>query len=254
MKPDQAAKERPILFRAPMVRAILAGTKTQTRRVVKQHKAFEEWGVKGPDDAYDATTDDDGQGFFLVAGDHGYAGPVPCPYGQPGDRLVVRETWQYAGFTDDGEPFIAYKADGARKLCDTSPLEWADRIEDVFANLSEPSNYNIDQRAADRKWRPSIHMPRWASRIKLEIVSVRVERLNDISEADALAEGIAGDSFEFHGQPFFRDYRLTDAEAETQPALTTARDSFYSLWESINGHGSWDVNPWVWVVEFRRLP
>jgi len=234
MPADQAAKERPILFSAPMVRAILAGTKTQTRRVVKQHKAFEEWGVKGPDDAYDATTDDDGQGFFLVAGDHGYAGPVPCPYGQPGDRLVVRETWQYAGFTDDGEPFIAYKADGARKLCDTSPLEWADRIEDVFANLSEPSNYNIDQRAADRKWRPSIHMPRWASRITLEIVSVRVERLNDISEADAHAEGT----------PHSMQYA----------SGRLASENFAHLWESINDAGSWDANPWVWVVEFRRLP
>ena len=224
MPADQAAKERPILMSAPMVRAILAGTKTQTRRVVKPHKAFEEWGVKGPDDAYDATTDDDGQGFFLVAGDHGYAGPVPCPYGQPGDRLVVRETWQYAGFTDDGEPFIAYKADGARKLCDTSPLEWADRIEDVFANLSEPSNYNIDQRAADRKWRPSIHMPRWASRITLEIVSVRVERLCDMDGEDARAEGVA------------------------------CHADFRDLWQSINGPGSWAANPWVWVVEFRRLP
>lgn len=168
-------KERPILFSGPMVRAILSGAKTQTRRVVKGVAL--EWLAEGFTPEFVASPDN-----------------YVCPYGQSCDRLWVRETfWQPR---DKSETL--FKADGAILGCG--------------------------------KWKPSIHMPRWASRITLEIVSVRVERLNDISEQDARAEGA--------------------------PPLdaTGYRGGFFHLWQSINGHDSLDANPWVWVVEFRRLP
>lgn len=233
MPADQAAKERPILMSAPMVRAILAGTKTQTRRVVKQHKAFGEWGVNGPDDAYDATTDDDGQGFFLVAGDHGYAGPVPCPYGQPGDRLWVRETWSpdFANYYPHDRAF--YAADKHHQV----DIEVRDGVRGIYSPESRVF--------VPFKWRPSIHMPRLASRITLEIVSVRVERLQDISEADAKYEGIA--PLPHHDGRWMSEH----AKGLNFPSAVAA---FRTLWESINGPGSWAANPWVWVVEFRRLP
>jgi len=165
-------KERPILFSGPMVRAILEGRKTQTRRIVKP-QPLRDRGVMAFND-----------------GEHPQ---MRCPYGKPGDRLWVRETW-----CPDVEPYtFRYKADG------DEPLE---------------------------RWRPSIHIPRWASRITLEVVSVRVERLQNISEDDALAEGI------------------TLVERGTSPV-----DQFNKLWESINGPGSWEANPWVWVVEFKRI-
>ncbi len=162
-----------------MVRAILEGRKTQTRRIVKsRYKDRFGWGTAQP----------------LILGDEEcFNSRYKCPYGKPGDRLWVRETW-----CPDVEPYtFRYKADG------DEPLE---------------------------RWRPSIHIPRWASRITLEVVSVRVERLQNISEDDALAEGI------------------TLVERGTSPV-----DQFNKLWESINGPGSWEANPWVWVVEFKRI-
>lgn len=227
-------KERPILFSGAMVRAILSGQKTQTRRVVKHrwpHLWQEPWYATG------CVLDDlPGQtGAFMEfrhrsQDEAGFSGSpastlVPCPYGQPGDRLWVREC-----FADE--------AGGTRKFA------------------GEHIYYRADGDGVDLqggRWKPSIHMPRWACRIVLEIVSVRVERLQDISESDALAEGILADSFEHNGQRYFRDYRLTDAEASTQPALTCPRESFRSLWESINDPESWQANPWVWVVEFKKV-
>jgi hypothetical protein len=182
-------KERPILFSGPMVRAILAGRKTQTRRIVKN----QEW--------------------YNLKGDYGdrLRGVDRCPYGHPGERLWVRETW----FCATGEPGPAlchYQADG-------------DRPE--FKGL----------------WKPSIHMFRWASRITLEITGVRVERLQDISEADAIAEGIAKHSDQWIDYP----------AGKSAAGWSDPRKSFTSLWQSINGGDSWNANPWVWVVEFRKL-
>lgn len=177
-------KERPIIFSAPMVRAILAGAKTQTRRVVK----FKPW--HQIEERYDGSPwpwmyDDD------RAADHW----LPCPYGQAGDRLWVRESFCDARQAAAGR--VLYRASG-----DTAC-----------------------------GWKPSIHMPRFASRITLEITSVRVERLQDISEADARAEGISR------------------AECPGWHATT----DFRALWAAINGPESWDANPWVWVVEFQRI-
>ena len=180
-------KERPILFSAPMVRSILEGRKTQTRRIIKPQPDF-----ISPDNVPRRTT---GPGL------HPY---IPCIYGQPGDQLIVRETWRYADWTEEGEPWIEY-ADGSKMFVEFTdiPERWNERLERVWTELSKDENYSIDNRAADRRWRPSIHMPRWASRITLEVVSVRVERLNEISEAEAVAEGIVrNDEIPFNG-PWF---------------------------------------------------
>lgn len=194
--------ERPILFSAPMVRALLDGRKQQTRRIVKTKHAGRIVGPAGPCMAMEYTgIDNDGRDCFSA---------ITCPYGQPGDRLWVRETWGYNPDHPGRIGSICYRAD---------PGHQHDGIS----------------------WKPSIHMRREASRITLEITAVRVERLQDISEADALAEGIArhADGSGFHTE----DGRHYSADPS---------ESFASLWESINGPGSWDANPLAWVVEFKR--
>jgi hypothetical protein len=193
-------KERPILFSAPMVRAILAGQETQTRRIVKTGPQFREWG-KTVDQAYDVLVSDvDSSAAFLVAGDHGYTDWVPCPYGTRGDRLWVKETHVYR----DKHNQVYYRAD------------------------SEFDPY------AHNGWRPSIFMPRKWSRINLDVTAVRVETLHSISSRDAVAEGVIDDAHSWDGNP-------------TYPLAR-----YKSLWHEINGEESWDANPWVWVVEFKR--
>lgn len=203
-------KERPILFSGPMVRAILDGSKTQTRRVVKNQPAGQ---CIGPV-AVRAVSD--GFQWFGAAGE---SSVFACPYGQPGERLWVRETWRTDDGLNDQAPSsfsawpVKYKADGH-----------------VLKHGSFFGNTN-------GKTRVSIHMPRWASRILLEITGVRVERLNDISEADAIAEGT-------------KPYLLPVNQA--RKGLRHV-DGYAQLWESINGPGSWDANPWVWAIEFKVL-
>jgi hypothetical protein len=220
-------KERPIIFRAPMVRAILEGRKTQTRRLVKpQPKMVTEQRIQ--------PWEGDASALLALLAKTGRA----CPYGQPGDRLVGGETWQYADWTEDGMPWIRYRADGETRLIEDTPEDWSERLTDAWALLSVPENYAVDNRAADRRWRPAIHMPLWASRILLEVTGVRVERLKDISNDDARAEGVLpayADQCVSLGHPF------------------NALPLFRELWGHINGPGSWDANPWVWVVEFRRI-
>ena len=204
--------ERPILMSARMVRAILAGTKRQTRRVVKPQP---------PHDPQHDHVDAVGSLHRWWAGrlTLGKQHEARCPFGQPGDLLWCRETWA----RDDEDGCLMYRADLGR---DANADAWEQgRIEGV-------PRY---------RWRPSIHMPRWASRITLRVTDVRVERLGDISEADAVAEGI-----ERRG-PGWAWY--TDAKAYT----TDPRTSYRDLWESINGPGSWDANPWVWCLTFERV-
>ena len=184
-------KERPILFSAPMVRAILSGAKTQTRRVVK--------------DKHDVAALDFGE-------------RVRCPYGAPGDRLWVRATWR-PDFMRPSQRRAFYRAD-------------------------------VVEEAVTKAWRPSIHMPRWASRITLEVTGVRVERLHDITPSDAIAEGVerGPEPLEYMaGTAGWKDYERP-GRCEANPA-----SSFASLWRSINGAKSWAANPWVWVVEFKRV-
>lgn len=192
-------KARPILFSAPMVRAILEGRKTQTRRVVKPQ----------PVDPF--------TGRDLSAGARPDSLPH-CPYGQPGDHLWVRETWQPERHNQCER--ITYAADGGVAFVDDSDV---------------PRNWRRPKAARTGNITP-LYMPRWASRITLEVTGVRVERLQDITEEDARAEGVEADDIGKVGLPCY-----------------SARQNFERLWESINGAGSWAANPWVWVVEFRRV-
>ena len=228
--------ERPILFSAPMARAILDGHKTQTRRVVTVGDVVEER--------------DDGTPWpYFTTWTHGDDGSpwASCPYGAPGDRLWVRETWRYADWTEDGLPWIRYAADDARRLCERVTPEWAARVADIWAELSSAENVAVDGRATDRKWRPSIFLPRWASRITLAVTAVRVERLQAISEADAIAEGIAARCD--HGCS-----SLCGCTSCVGEGCQTAAAQYSALWDTINGdRAPWASNPWVWVVEFPRV-
>lgn len=183
-------KERPILFNGAMVRAILEGRKTHTRRIVKG-MALDWLEASSPE-------------YVADPEDH------LCPLGAPGDRLWVRETWS----SDDGKT-AHYRADG--------------------------ETYN-----AGLPWRPSIHMPRWASRITLEITGVRVERLQEITEEGAKAEGCSPCGFA-------QEVALNPAGGCSVTDLSgTSRGTFRMLWDSIyKGSKSWDANPWVWDIEFR---
>jgi len=205
-------KERPILMSGPMVRAILEGRKTQTRRIVKPQPS----GSNTQKDPYGwrwkwVPTDKripicewgkDTTGWISML--------KHCPYGVHGDRLWVKETFAPHGIGDGG---IAYRADGP---------EWDDEC--------------------DIKWKPSLFMPRWASRITLEIEAVRVERLIEISNDDAIAEGVV-----------YRDSCWFATDDPKALPWMTASGAYRELWESINGPGSWDANPWVWVIQFPRF-
>lgn len=187
--------ERPMLFSTPMIRALLAGTKSQTRRVVKDTGLY----------AIDAAI----HGAETAARER-QALASRCPYGQPGHKLWVRETHM-----DLGACYL-YRADPGAET------------ERALVAPGQP-------------WKPAIHMPRTASRITLEVTGVRVERLQDISEADAMAEGIV-ETCGGYGLPAGEHFHAADP-----------RQSYLSLWESINGPGSVEANPWLWCVEFRRV-
>ncbi|HVY12113.1 MAG TPA: hypothetical protein VHB73_00950 [Alphaproteobacteria bacterium] len=210
-------KERPILFSGPMVRAILEGRKTQTRRIIKPQPEkplreskrihTQKLGDGFCDYYFDAycgqpktEKNPRGQGLLWCwwTDDNRQCLDqfIKCPYGQPGDRLWIRESFC---FPNNQNKTAWFRSD--------SP--WVD-----------------DERI---KWKPSIHMPRWASRITLEITDVRVERLQDISEQDCFAEGVP---------------ETCDAEP---------RDIYMDIWEGIKGKGSWEKNPWVWVICFKRV-
>ncbi len=234
-------KYRPILFSAPMVRALLAGTKTQTRRLVKspaknmQAAGMEVIKYRPPGDPWYKDCVWSMRGKNGVWGDYTHADFLAlCPYGAPGDRLWVKETFGLHAHLD----FTDWHRGSIRG-------EIEDDIRERFAVAYRADHYDKDHAA----WRPSIFMPRWASRITLEITDVRVQRLRDISEADAIAEGVEASS-----PPDllrYRDY-LPEKEA-IRSSWTYARDSFLSLWESINGTASLAADPWVWALTFKRV-
>ena len=261
-------KERPILFSAPMVRAILDGRKTQTRRIVKPHPP-DGW-VPIAVERYSPAIDDgdlmrDGPEIF---GAYGEDWGVKCPYGGPGERLWVREAFD---IVDD--PAAYHKDDGPRD--DSLTYQCADAVrrgpngERWVVDYRAETNTRIMDKTGDRKWRPSIHMPRWASRITLEIESVRVERVQEISEADAGAEGC----IETWTETWWQGYREFDGELHHQQAIgdsppawmiepkkmnmdhlrTSAAKNFQMLWSQKNGWDSWEQNPWVWALTFKRV-
>lgn len=205
-------KERPILFNEEMVRAILDGRKTQTRRIVKNvdPKNFPYCGTFDEVNGLPAMTFADDTGDSVTSRIF-----ASCKFGKPGDRLWVRETW-----SKSKQPYLSgqifYRADGE----------------------ANGKQFALSYVERESKWRPSIHMPRYKSRILLEVINVRVERLHDISEVDAIAEGWPKSLGDF------------DAPA---PGNGGPFDWYRSLWETINGQGSWDLNPWVWVIEFKVI-
>lgn len=216
-------KERPILFSAPMVRAILEGRKTQTRRVVKPQPVSHDAAESGDVVFYGGVLNrvSESRGRNKAAMGLLNAKTLYCPYGVPGDRLWVRETWS------PGPRGIGFV---------------------YFADCPEGQH--------PPAWKPSIHMPRAACRITLEVVGVRTERLQEISEADAIAEGVQSVR-DHYGDPSIPlmhcgtvAWQRYDGAACAAPS---AQLSYQSLWESINGAASWKANPYVWVVEFKRL-
>lgn len=208
----EALKERGMIFNAEMVRAILEGRKTQTRRLMKiQPKPSE----SRPGDFWFSAkklesmvhVSDLAPGNSPIADCHLFFQEHCCPFGKVGDRLWVRETWTPESVdAEEGRYAPDYR---------------------VMAN-GQPT---------EGKWRPSIHMPRWASRITLEITCVRVERLNSMSEEDAIAEGCVGGHGSIPGYMY----------------SATPHEHFHHVWTSIYGDDSWQANPWVWVIEFERV-
>lgn len=206
----------PILFSTPMVQSILEGRKTQTRRVIKQKDQ--------PHLKYDNSCIDYSNGFGWVVKHQIEEDPnryeitqnFKCPYGKVGDILWVRETWIEAP-----------------ELC-------------TWKKYSYKADYN-SHLAELGKWKPSIHMPKLACRLFLKVKSLRVERLQDISETDAESEGI-GKQF----STLFNEWRFKDYY-NVKDDWRSAVSSFQSLWASINGEQSWNDNPWVWVIEFERI-
>lgn len=224
-------KERPVLFSGPMVRAFLEDRKGKTRRVIQPQPPAEE-----------AVRQKSGSGYSWIPPSGRIphwrpAGPVwavrelmgrepelRCPYGAPGDRLWVRETWALEDCGEDGKR-VVWQADRA--------AAWAMPRSELGETYYLPSDHAPD------RWRPSIHMPRWASRLTLEVTDVRVERLQAVSADDAVDEGI---------------------NPSTVPGVGSDASiiaAFHQFWDSINGERpgcSWEANPYVWVVSFRRLP
>jgi hypothetical protein len=222
--------EHPILFNSEMVRAILDGRKSQTRRVIKSRVLGNPAGFNGGNIRCLTPESVDGP-LWQQYGAGGVWLPLGCPYGQPGDTLWVREAWRPWPHPDlwDG---VMYRADNA---------------------FTKPEGLTNDQgfwmsgqcESIDERWRPSIHMPRWACRIELEVTEVRVERVQDISDDGAVAEGIKGQN---------RFGSWANYGSGLPKYIKTPQDSFATLWDFINakrGYG-WDVNPWVWVVTFNR--
>jgi hypothetical protein len=250
---QKGPRERPILFSGEMVRAILDGRKTQTRRVVKPqptsgHGLQPMWGTSPGENPVDF-----GEKYLWREVGPDYPDDETddrrCPYGQPGDRLWVRETWAASFYwpmaggwrqrqwrdvpaanrLPGDDTFVAFRATDSVHGCEGK------RVDAVACGAADRED------GSKWRWRPSIHMPRWASRITLEITDVRVERVQAITADDCIAEGIASRGMDRNG-----------------PNIASALmylDDYKNLWDALNakrGYG-WDVNPWVWVLSFRNL-
>ena len=208
-----------------MVRAILAGAKTQTRRAIKTHRSDHSFVCVDHGTGWWPYRSEDGESDVMS---DGCEYPYTCPYGVPGDRLWVREAWQ--AFFEDEVP-----ADRPRGPRHTMGIP-------ARPDRKSYAYYKADGEILDAVWKPSIHMPRRYSRITLEITDVRVEQLQEISQADAMAEGAPP------------SHPSIDVVSRKYGYEDFSRSWYAQLWDQINGPGSWAANPWVWVVCFRRLP
>lgn len=252
-----APRERPIIFSGPMVRSILAGTKTQTRRAMTVQPMFAAdtrdvmWrfvgGLRGEWNAWSESEAASACGWV-------------CPYGAPGDRLWVRETWRIwesESFAGNGEPLDPDVFTGQLAAC-----------SDEFLR-SRPLEFRADS-LDEGPWRPAIFMPRWASRLLLEVVEISAQRVQEISLDDARAEGIPQTGSEAHALGL----QYMDREPGHEWDNRTSVENFARLWDSINGKRrvptarwqaipgprtdidtshSWAGNPWVWVITFKRI-
>ena len=249
-------KERGMIFNGEMVRALLDGRKTQTRRIVKGAdgavKFCKEWDINGEE-------------IFVVLGEKDHTGMNPvlgaisCPLGAVGDRIWVRETWGV----------VSHELDEDGRIQPWTPDRPATAIHEMPFGNSYFSGHAIyaadgdftwgdDDGYEDGRscWKPSIHMPRAASRILLEITDVRVERLNAISPEDAESEGLERTNFTgFGDEPGLPSYPEPDVYFDPlkKQWKEYPPEAFAGLWESIYGEGSWQANPWVWVISFKRV-
>ena len=228
-------KEHPILFSSEMVKAILAGQKCMTRRVVR----------KDISNQFDIDVDDTVAAYInQLTGDS--CNPVEiCPYGSAGDRLWVRETWYYE----------EHMHDSTEGTPDLPGGLYSHRL--VYK--ADCPDYPVNVGVGRQGWKPSIFMPRWASRILLEVTDIKVERLQEITEEDAKREGVP-DEYPIPSVYCPRCAGLGSRSLKTIetgcPNCDTAKKRFKNLWDSINGRKpgkTWDDNPWVWVIEFRRV-
>jgi hypothetical protein len=244
METIKKVKERPVLFSTPMVQAIMEGRKTVTRRVIKtqpDNECYFEMRLEN--------------GILTIDYNQGDENPkVKCPYGIVNDVLWVRETWRKYhpvdtdGYTDFSKTIIEFAADNPEPV-----------------RMVDADGAGVETKNGSEKfipWKPSIFMPREACRLKLEIVSIGVERLHDITEEDAIKEGVEENicadkdacpsslcKTECSGKGEYYRYPVGfDAEP-----CYSARESFETLWQSINGEESWNANPWVWRIEFKKL-
>lgn len=238
-------KERPILFSAPMVRAILEGRKTQTRRIAKLH------GNDGLQTDHDAWRfcefhENSRRAVWQHRTNISRVITGACPHGEPGDRLWVREScfiwgrWVKNGLTTKGKQ------------------RWRFKVETPHTAIYNATHPQVATKTTRRQtcmyWRrPSIHAPRWASRITLEITEVRVQRLNKITADDAIAEGVEDAEGKRHRAGDFKPgvQGWINYGPPRSYNYATPQESFQSLWKSINGDESWDANPWVWAISFK---
>jgi hypothetical protein len=235
--------EHGMIFNGEMVKAILNGRKTQTRRMLNIQPEHAEFGLRRVIESKNGR--DNGKYFWSqsdATGMKARSKVFGCPYGAVGDRIWGRETWAVVShaFDDDGL-MIDYVPDRPAKAVHEKPFGNGYYSGHAIYAADGGFTWGNDDGCLDGRscWKPSIHMPRWASRITLEITSVRIERLNDISEADAITEG------------FTSTAQLT-ASGDDYTGLY-ASDRFADTWQSIYGAESWNANPWVWVIEFKRV-
>ena len=244
-------KERPILFSTPMVQAILAGRKTQTRRILKPQLPIDAYEINlfNPENWRDETHAEKGIYYWSKPGLKRFP---KLPYGLPGDQLWVRETWNQVWECISGKNKGQRYCKGDTISGQSYSAPWYEYAAGPFKDEEPP------------KWKPSIHMPRIASRILLEVCGIRVERLHDISEEDILMEGVRIPTH--NGNPIFR-LGLENSALNFMPEGFNLRDGndipfserdylfahYAELWCKINGRESWDSNPWVWVIAFKVI-
>jgi len=257
-----------MLFSTPMVQAILNETKLRTRRIIKADLPVDAHGFHFLDNEhlFKARKIDKTWSYFTDPELGSYpcadSQKLKCPYGQIGDIIWIREAWKFTGIDEDGEFHVTFK-DGISTSFYPPNFEsediWFHRLEklmDVMYKkdkvIEDEENERFTWNDADVPWKPSIHMPKDVCRIHLKITDIRIEKLHEISESDAIKEGIEK-IFDVDNPPHawigWKDYSGVD---EIPFNNISPEASFHSLWESINGKDSWKKNPWVWVIHFEK--